>query len=253
MRILISAYGGVPGKGSEPGAGWNWFYYVASEHDVWVLSPESERAALLSGPLPPERLKFVFYDLPSWIPFRRAATVPFHIRYHCWQIAAYFVARRLHMKFKFDVVHHLVLGTHWKPSFLALLPIPFVWGPVGGAESAPPSFLRVFPLKDRLYEHIRHFVRFLSEMDPFVQLTARRSSLALAKSRETAVRLQQMGARNVELCSEAGLTPNELEEFSCLPVRSCPPFRVVSCGRMLHWKGFEFGLRAFAMLAKSPV
>jgi glycosyltransferase involved in cell wall biosynthesis len=249
MKILISAYGCDPARGSEPGVGWNWSRYVAREHEVWVLVPESERPFLTADAVARERMQFVFCDLPAWIRVsNQNTTVRYHLHYYCWQILAFFVARKLHAKVGFDVIHHLILGTHWKPSFLALLPAPFVWGPLGGGESAPSAFLREFPWKQRMNERLRDFVRMAGEADPFVQMTARRASLTLAKTEQTAGRLRAMGAAHVEVMSEAGLSADELKTFSRIAPRQDGPFRLVSVGRMLHWKGFEFGLRAFARM-----
>jgi hypothetical protein len=46
MRILTSAYACAPGRGSEPGAGWNRAMPVSRPHDVRVLLPEHEREAV---------------------------------------------------------------------------------------------------------------------------------------------------------------------------------------------------------------
>jgi glycosyltransferase involved in cell wall biosynthesis len=119
---------------------------------------------------------------------------------------------------------------------------------LGGGEVGPASFVRRFPLKERLNESLRDVVRRVSERDPFVRLTAQRSSLALAKTNQTAMRLRALGAVNVEVMSEAGLSQQELSRLSQIPQRSELPFRVISMGRMLHWKGFEFSLQAFAAL-----
>ena len=62
--------------------------------------------------------------------------------YYLWQIGAYRIGKRLHQQVRFDLVHHVTFVNYWLPSFLALLPVPFVWGPVGGGESAPKTFTR---------------------------------------------------------------------------------------------------------------
>jgi glycosyltransferase involved in cell wall biosynthesis len=43
-----------------------------------------------------------------------------------------------------------------------------------------------------------------------------------------------------------GLPEEEIEELGNFPLRIAPPFRVLSLGRLLHWKGFHLGLAAFA-------
>jgi hypothetical protein len=73
------------------------------------------------------------------------------------------------------------------PSFLSLLPVPFIWGPVGGGESAPKDFWQGFSLRGKVYETLRNLARWLGEHDGFVQLTAQRCVLALATTKATAI------------------------------------------------------------------
>lgn len=46
--------------------------------------------------------------------------------------------------------------------------------------------------------------------------------------------------------SEAGMPAEEIHRLAKLPERTSGPLRLLSLGRLLHWKGFELGLRAFA-------
>ncbi len=252
LRILISAYGCGPGRGSEPGVGWNWSRQIARFHEVWVLTPESERHSIetyqdVDGPA---NLHFVHCDLPRWMrPCNRGTTVRYHLHYHLWQILAFFVVRRLHRRFAFDFVHHLTLGAHWKPSFLALLPIPFIWGPVGGGESTPARLSAVLSRKGRLFETIRTVRRALAESDPFVKITARRAQIILAKTEDTAARIRKLGGGYIRVVSEAGLPEKELHRLALLAPKSRGPFRFLSMGRLLYWKGFEIGIRAFARIS----
>jgi len=39
---------------------------------------------------------------------------------------------------------------------------------------------------------------------------------------------------------------DELSQLFAIPIRQSRPFRTISIGRLLHWKGFELGIRAFA-------
>ena len=42
----MSAYACEPGKGSEPGVGWNWALQAAQFHEVWVVTRANNRAAI---------------------------------------------------------------------------------------------------------------------------------------------------------------------------------------------------------------
>ena len=117
-----------------------------------------------------------------------------HLYYYLWQMGIYFLAKRLHREVGFDLVHHVTFVNYWMPSFLALLPVPFVWGPVGGGESAPRAFFRTFSLRGRMYEYLRNLARFVGEHDPFTRLTAQKATIALATTSESATRLRCLGA-----------------------------------------------------------
>jgi glycosyltransferase involved in cell wall biosynthesis len=184
--------------------------------------------------------------LPRWASFWKKGQRGIHVYYYLWQLGVYRLAKKLFHEIRFDVVHHMTLGTYWLPSFLSLLPAPFLWGPVGGGEAGPRSFRRAFSIRGRSYEILRDVARRLGELDPFVRLTARRATAALATTRQTAQRLRAIGCEEVCIEQQAALRSEDFEQLSRLPVRREDPFRLLSLGRFLHWKGFELSLRAFA-------
>jgi glycosyltransferase involved in cell wall biosynthesis len=171
-----------------------------------------------------------------------------YVYYYLWQIVAYVAARKLHKQFRFDVVHHVTFVKYAMPSFMVLLPVPFVWGPLGGGETVPRGFWRSFSFRGKVFEIFRTLARRLGEFDPFVRLTARRAALALCTTTETANRLERIGCRRVAVWSEAGLPPEDISQLHALPSKNHKPFRVVSSGNLLHWKGTQLGLQAFAAL-----
>jgi glycosyltransferase involved in cell wall biosynthesis len=244
----MSAYACEPGQGSEQGVGWSVAREMAKYHDVWVITRANNRAsierALRDRPAP--QLCFVYFDFPSWSRWWKRGQRGLQVYYYLWQVGAYFLARRFHRTVGFDVVHHVTFGKYWAPSFLALLPIPFVWGPVGGAESAPRAFWVNLGLRGKSHETARALARWFGERDPFVVLTARRSALALAKTEETARRLRLLGARDVRIFFEAGLPAAEIDRLARSASSNGGPVRFVGVGNLLHLKGFHLGLCAFA-------
>jgi glycosyltransferase involved in cell wall biosynthesis len=250
MKILLSAYSCEPNKGSERGVGWNVAREIAKYHEVWVLtrpdeSKEEIEAELALNPIP--NLHFVYFTLPFWQDsLRWGQSGAMQLHYYFWQIQAYFVGKKLHREVGFEVIHHVTFVRYACPSFLAFLPVPFVWGPVGGGESAPLSFWQDFTWKNKLYEILRWAWRSIGELDPFAQLTARRSTISYATTLDTAARVRQMGAPNVQISSETAMSASDIEQLAQTPPPGEEPFRLIGIARLLHWKGFYLGLRAFA-------
>ncbi len=250
MKVLLSAYSCEPHKGSERGVGWNVACEVAKHHEVWVLTrPDESQAAieseLQSNPIP--NLHFIYFTLPFWKDsLRWGQSGAMQLHYYLWQIQAYFVAHRLHQEISFDIAHHVTFVRYATPSFLCFLPIPFVWGPVGGGESTPAPFWKDFSLKSKLYETLRAVWRLVGECDPFTRMTARRSAIALATTQDTAHRMHKMGAHQVQVESALFFLEQQLWEFepTTLPVHT--PVRFISIARLLHWKGLHLSLPAFA-------
>ena len=249
LRVLLSCYACEPNRGSEPGIGWELARALSEHHDIWVLTRANNASAIEKfGDVGPS-LKFEFFDLPKWARWWKHRGRGVQAYYYLWQIGALGAARRLHSQVGFDLVHHVTFGRHWSPSFLAFLPVPFVLGPVGGADATPVGFRHDLGSRGRLYEFSREMAVKLGERDPFVRLTARRSRVALAATPATASRLRHLGAEDVQLESQIAATDDEI---SNLPERSAPsgrPPRFLSVGRLIHWKGFHLALRAFAEAA----
>ena len=248
LNVLVSVYACEPDKGSEPGVGWNWVKQIARFHEVWAITRANNRQPLERAQEKEQmpHVHWIYFDLPFWARFWKKGQRGVHLYYYLWQIGVYFVAKRLQRDVGFDLVHHVTFGTYWMPSLLALLPVPFVWGPLGGGESTPEAFYTTFSLRSKAYEWVRDAARWLGERDLFVHLDARRATIALAKARDSANRLQLLGANRVELYSEAGIASDEIVKLDTSPLRNANPFRLMSIGRLLHLKGFHLSLMAFA-------
>lgn len=251
LNVLMSAYACRPDKGSEPGVGWNMAKEMANHHHVWVITREDNRQAieseLAANPIP--NLQVIFYDLPIWARWWKTQQRGVHLHHYLWQFGIYFLAKTLHQKHKFDVVHHVTYGRHSSPSFLSFMPVPIIWGPVGGGESAPISFWDDFSFANKVYEILRVLARWVGERDPFVRLTAQRSEVAIVATPETLERLKFLGAKRIEtIYGQTGINRDELEQLGRVPsIANSQAIRFVSIGRLIHWKGFHLGLKAFAL------
>jgi len=242
----MSAYACRPNLGSEPAIGWNLSKQLAEDWEIWIITRQNNQPEITKYLEHNQQVKLhvVYCDLPRWFQYFNRNQRLVHFHYYIWQIIAYLVGRRLHKKLNFSLVHHVTYVRYWSPSFLALLPIPFIWGPVGGGEATPASLLKDLTLGELIQELIRLLIHRLSEWDPFLWLTAKRSKIALATTEDTAKRLAKLGAENIKVLSQLGLEDAEIERLSHIePAQTC---RFVSIGRLLHWKGFHLSLQAFA-------
>jgi glycosyltransferase involved in cell wall biosynthesis len=248
LRVLVSAYACEPDRGSDPGVGWNQVTQLARFHDVWVITRENNREAIGRAAPALAGVHWVYHDLPRWARFWKRGQRGVHLYYYLWQLGCYRRARKLHDRIGFDVAHHVTFVNYWMPSPIALLPVRFLWGPVGGAESAPPHFWRTFSTRGKLFELARSVARWAGEHDPLVRLCARRSRLALATTPETATRLRRLGAPRVRLMGESGIGEDELHALAHTPRSRAAPLRMASVGRLVHVKGYHLSLEAFAAL-----
>jgi glycosyltransferase involved in cell wall biosynthesis len=249
MNICISAYACDPTRGSEPGIGWNLVREVARRHHVWAVTRRKNERAITAelsrNPLP--NLRMVFVDLPRPLLACKRGQLGTEVYYRLWHLFTRDVAQRLERTVGLHLTQHVTFGRYWGPTSLAHGQAPFVWGPVGGGETAPSAFRADFGPWGRAYELLRDVARRCGERDPSVRAAARRTALALAVTPETRSRLLSMGTRRVELFSAMGFGREEYERLRSIPTAaSTSSIRFISIGRLLHWKGFHLGLKAFA-------
>lgn len=251
-RVLVAAYACEPDQGSEPGVGWNMAHAIAKNNDVTVITRRNNAAAiekkLARSPLP--GLDFVFVDLSKWASFWKKGGRGVRTYYYLWQLAAWRKARALCRDRNFDISHHVTFVNDWIYSFLSLLPVPFVWGPVGSNPEVPSEFASTDQFKFR--DHLRRFVqRFIRTCDPLLRHTATRASLVVTidESRwlQTPLHLVESHRRRT--------FPAIGTEFREYPTRAAQDnsegFTVLTAGRLLPIKGFDHAIQAFGIFASS--
>lgn len=208
MKVLIVGHACSPRRGSELAFTWNWSWELSHMHEVWVLTHPQERK-YIEGFLathPNRNLHFVWVMVPRWLDTWNPATdknvSPLH--YILWQRAALRQATALHSQIGFDVVHHVSWGTVSEPPPLWRLPIPFVWGPVGGGQVSPKAFRRYFGPAWKS-ERLRSLRVRLSTHRLAFKRAARNSALVLATNHESLRLLRRGGAQNARLFLDSGV------------------------------------------------
>jgi glycosyltransferase involved in cell wall biosynthesis len=250
LKVLVSAFSCLPGRGSESGIGWNIVQQLSQEHQVLVITQLQYRtrieAELRRNPCP--SLHFIYFQLPFIPRYVSDEDVYTNVYYYFWHLTAYFVARRHHQRVNYDVCHHVTWGRYWMPNLTSLLPIPFVWGPLGGGEPTPKVFWEGLGLIGRWQERLRTFARWLGTHDPFLRATAKHTSIGLSTTHATMHRLKQLGVVEVECFPcHVGINQKEFEYLSNLKYPNNNTIRFISLGRLVPWKGIHLSLQAFAL------
>lgn len=242
MKVLMSAYACEPGKGSEPAVGWNWALQAARHHEVWVITRRNNRAAIEAAlaEAPQPNLHFVYHDPPKRLTFWKRKQRGVHLYYLLWQLSALKLARSLHRRERFDVGHHVTFVSHRFPSFLAWLGIPYVWGPVAGAETAPRAFYSTFGLKAVAKQVLRDLSNAAVRFDPLVRRTARNARTLLAATPDTASFVSRAFGREVETSLAIGWSSGIASPRD----DADGPLKMIYVGRLLYWKGVHLALQA---------
>jgi glycosyltransferase involved in cell wall biosynthesis len=258
MKILLSAYACEPNKGSEPGVGWHWAIELARlGHEVFVLTRANNRPVIEDAlrKEPVTNIHFLYYDLPEWAKFWKKGERGVHMYYLLWQLGAYRVAKRMHKQVQFDLAHHITFVSVRQPSFMGLLGIPFVFGPVAGGESAPWKLRIGYDLKGWLKDGLRDFSNFMVCLDPMMHLTFSTASRIFATSRQTEALIPARYRNKVDISLAIGLDSGLLEYLSQenRRQRHDQGAKVLCVGRLLYFKGLHLGLPAFARLREKAL
>ena len=254
VKILLSAYACEPDKGSEPGVGWHWAVELASlGHDVWVITRANNEPviseALAKAPI--ENLRFAYHDLPGWLKWWKKGRRGVHLYYLFWQIGIFLVARSLAKKVKFDVVHHVTFVSVRQPSFLGLLGIPFIFGPVAGGERAPMALRKSYPLRGWLLDLLRDVVNMWVKFSPLMHLTFATAKRIYVTSEQTRRLLPVRYLTKTAVQLAVGI--ENVPQDHSLSGKGTSACKVLFVGQLLYWKGVHLALRAFAeFLQRQP-
>lgn len=250
LKILASAYACEPGKGSEPGVGWNYAIEMAKHHHLWVLTRENNKQlieeALRRNPVP--NLSFLYYDLPPfWKKLKNRIPGGITLYYFFWQLGAQKAVAKAHAEIGFNAAQHVTFAQFWMPCALQNSGIPYLYGPVGGGEYVPKQYLRGLSLKGRFREPFRRTMQSLFGRLACVKRACANASIVIAATDLTANACRRLGARRIELCSQVGIDKRILDSVAHKPSTCNPDHQAVfACiGRLIDWKGFWIAAEAF--------
>lgn len=205
MRILLSCYSFGANRGSEAGVGWNVARGMALRgHQVTVLTT-SEFSKQNKEAIQSENLKVTLKEEDCGITH-----FPSSHSYAKWQRHIGPTIRQELSTCTYDVIHHVTFNQYRGIRDVFAGNIPYLIGPVGGAELIAPSLLKYgdLPFGFRLKEIIRYCAL---DVVPLVYRCKKHSSkgIILASNNITADRLTHFPLKTL-VCPAIAIHEHEI-------------------------------------------
>lgn len=246
MKVLIIGFACLPGTGGETSHTWNWARHLSRLHEVWVLTCPGDRpvAQPTLGESLDSHLRMHWLAVPHWLRERnsRGGSIGLVINYLRWLKMAYVKALELHEQIGFDIVHHVSLSSINAPPPFWKLPVPFVWGPIGGAQRVPRTF-RKYVSSFSVAEILRSSRVALLPLSLSLRRIARSGTTVLTTNQETYGLLTKVSARDVHLFLDSGM-PSSFLSAPRITGPTGRPFTILWAGRMEPRKALPLALEA---------
>jgi len=188
-------------------------------------------------------LRFEYFQFPDPIYRLKSRFDPLTWPYYAlWQFAIRKVVARLHAEQPFDLVHHVTFVSFRIPIWLKSLGVPVIFGPVGGADTAPYKLLgRGFGFGIRCKEILRNLLTWVNvavmrALPPIV----RNRGLCLATTPAMSTIFDRVGLSH-EMFPAVGIDVGQKRES-----RKPGSIRFLYVGRFHPLKGTHLLLEAFA-------
>lgn len=158
-NIIVIAYQLNPYAGSECAVAWDYIKHMSEYHKLTVLYGSSGEHHEIGNTIEMENYaaehpmkNVVFIPVkPSveskWWDYSLKGIHEFYKEYRHWHDDVFKVVTKLINTAHYDIVHFLgPIGYH-EPGRLYQLPVPYIWGPIGGMAVTPASVMLVSSAK----------------------------------------------------------------------------------------------------------
>jgi len=261
MKVLVSAIACNPVQGSESQVGWNAVKLLAHEHEVWVITHIRNKAEIeqaVREDKVPGNLHFSYHGQAlEWHRNRMLARLQSWNECRCWSNGLLALALDMHGSVGFDLAHHVTISAWRIPSPLWRLPVPFIWGPVGGAGEFPPSLLSHLSPASIVFELLRFMANRWGQQSRELQNCLRYSFRIVASNSETAAFFKALGAdpQRLRILPPVWFEPETVLKLGSAPSSSktSGPLHLFGGGNMIGSKGAIFALMAARLLKERGI
>lgn len=260
MKILVVGYACNPYVGSEPGVGWAAVCRIAKRHEVCVLTDVHNRAGWERGEregIIPSNVRVRFLRESDGCSSNRfIAHLQSWLNYASFNREVLEAAQAWHREESFDLCHQVTIAAWRMPSPLWQLPIPFVWGPIGGAGYIPPAFRRMLTAKARIFEWLRDLNTLVVIRSRAFVDCVKSADVIICANEETELFIRKFrGNGLLERLPVMSMTQHEINRFfrprAQLVVSR--PLRLFAGGNIEGRKGVSLALDALAVVAARGV
>jgi glycosyltransferase involved in cell wall biosynthesis len=257
LKILVCAFACLRdpdtrfgfGKGGESELGWNMILQISKFGEVFVLTDFGNKQEI-DNRLKEEKIfgvNFYYVSLPRFLNFTKKWI---QIYAYLWQIKAYFVSKKLHKENDFDVFHHITYANDWMASFIgALLPVPYIRGPGGGAHRVPKEFAKEYPVKERLAQKIRSIGQWIFRHDLFFIIGQNKAKVILVCNKEAFNALPKKWKEKAQLFPVNGVSLKDLSLLGTKTENENNNFLILTAGKLIKIKGFDLAIKSFKIFS----
>jgi len=247
MKIALVGHTISPFRGSEPGNTWNWAWHLSQHVEIEVFAHPHYRkeveAFLAENPNP--RLRVTWVELQGKDPWDQTNERGLRLHYWLWLSEVRGRLRHALEGKKGTLIHHVSWSTVSAPPPFTGLDVPVVWGPVGGGQTSPLSFLWFYG-REAPGELLRSLRVKALPLLPSWRARVRGYARVFATNRETA-RLLELVRSDVQLWLDTGIPLG----FGSEPTARRPgeegEFTLLWAGRLEPIKGFPLALEALRL------
>lgn len=260
MRVLLSAIACQPDRGSEAKVGWDAVVAISERHECHVITHVAARKSIEAKQARGVacNVKFHYFGEDfTWHPSRFVARIQSWIIFSKWQSRLLPFAEELHRHHRFDLSHHLTYVTWRVPSPLWKLPIPLLWGPIGGTAMIPRSFLGILSPTAALFEAARYASNTLASRSKAFRDCSREAALVVAANEETETFFRRFrSSRPIARLWPVFFTPEQVSTLSGQPrTRTAEPgpLKLFAGGNLEGRKGVALALETIARLKQRRI
>jgi len=260
MKILAVGYACSPAGGSEAGIGWDAVCRIAKHHDVWVLTDIRNHHAWeigrAEGKIPNNVQVRFLRKFSPWHKNRFIARIQSWLNYWSFNRIVLDAATEWHREISFDLCHQVTIAAWRMPSPLHQLPIPFLWGPIGGAGYIPPEFRGILSFGARQFERARDWQTAIALRSPSFHQCIGNTAVVFVANAETEELLRPFRKDRPMLRLPSGSVSSEKFEAFRRPRNSAlmeGPLRLFAGGNIEGRKGVSLALKALALVKAAGV